>query len=224
MEDVRVNTSREDVQLVTCATSTRELAVVSTGPIWTRWCAVSVVVGTLAVTGYVAWQHTSWGGTTIQPALTDPYQIVQTEGKETIKLDRRTGEYWVLEDGIEVRRRWEHVGNQSLLEDKGYVWGKSADADKMTVRLRYSCRQAYLAWRIWPSDALRSRLESRRERGDLVEVDFYSHGGVRVLRAGGMWASVRWVQEGADQLLELQERVPCSATDFRDIETCRVRY
>lgn len=155
------------------------------------------------------------------PALTDPYQIVQNE-HGAIRLDRRNGDYLVLEDGVGVFH-----GNYSLLHDKFYQWEKkdlTEGNNKMTVRLKYSGKMAYCAWRIWPSEDLKKKLATPDEKRSMVVIDFYSDGGVRVLSVSGFWNLARYIKEDNEQVLELQAHVKCSAAIFDDIVTCRVSY
>ncbi len=157
------------------------------------------------------------------PPLADPFQIVQTEQKETIKLDRRTGEFWVIEDGVEVSQQLEFVGSRSLLDDKFYTWDRTDDGSKMTVRLKYSGRKAYCVWRIWPAAPVTQKLATAA-RLDPIRVEFYDRAGTRLFSILRLWTQVGWVNDGKEQFLEWQGYEPCSAANFRDIATCRVWY
>lgn len=204
--------------------SAQELSRVSADLERTRRYVMYAVAATLATVAFATGYILLRDDTPKTTPLADPYQITQNEQKETIKLDRRNGQFWILEDGVEVRQKVEYGESRSLLDDKVYSWEKTTDASKMTVRLKYSGRQAYCVWRIWPSDALKKRLATADDKRDFIRIEFYSRGGVRVLSVSGLWNFARWVQEGSEQVLELQEQANCTAPVFVDIETCRVWY
>ncbi len=158
------------------------------------------------------------------PPLADPFQIVHNEQKDTIKLDRRNGEYWVLEDGIEVRHAYPSGGSTNLLDDQVYAWEKTTDGSKMTVRIKYANKMVYCSWRIWPSEELKKSLSGPDNKRPLIRIDCYSRDGVCLLSMQGLWSFARWIQEGESQLLEYQTQHKCSATVFKEIGTCRVSY
>jgi hypothetical protein len=158
------------------------------------------------------------------PPLADPFQVVQNEQKDLIKLDRRNGEYWVLEDGIVVRHATPLGSSYSLLDDKVYTWDKTPDGSKMTVRVKYANKTAYCSWRIWPSEELKKSLSTPNDQRQFIRIGCYSRDGVRLLSIEVLWSFARWIQEGDSQILEYQAPEKCSAAVFNEIGTCRVSY
>lgn len=184
---------------------------------------IYAVVGILVLMG-ISVGYCLWKGTEAPP-LADPYQIIQNEQKETIRLDRRTGDYWLLEDGIPVRfGTGTPVFTLDLLPAKEYVWDKTADGCKMRVRLRYASELAYCVWHIWPSTEFKQRFASSAFQRQYTAVDFLDEKGIRLASADGLGSLFSWVQENDQQVLECQLPVKCSATEFKHINTCRVRY
>ncbi len=158
------------------------------------------------------------------PPLADPLQIVQNEQKDTIKLDRRSGEYWVLEDGVPVRHASPFGDSTSLLDDRVYTWEKTTDGSKIAVRIKYANRTAYCSWRIWPCEVLKKSLSTPSDQRTLIKIQCYSRDGVGLLSMEALWSFTRWIREGDDQCLEYQTKEKCSATVFKEIGTCMVWY
>jgi hypothetical protein len=193
----------------------------------------AVPAGTLLLVGMVAvlafaGGHVLLGGRHGGAAapLADPFQIVVNEKKETIRLNRATGEYWVLRDGVPVKHfdRWGVLND--LLDDKHYTWPATFERGRMEVRLRHDGQRCGVMWRLSaPTEAdRRAVLESIQKRGK-VEIEFLDGSGVQVWSDWLYPDSVKWVKDGSRDMLEAHSTMPsCTPATYQGIRTCRVWY
>jgi hypothetical protein len=196
---------------------------------------VGVSAAVLLLAGYIV--KRDFFDRTLPPPLpptpvSDRYQLLQNDKKQTVRLDKTDGSIAVVEDGVIVSETRVSLGEsvfRNYLEPKTYAWEKLNDGSKVTVKLEYHNGEAYRSIKVENiSSALQQKLSQAKGLDVLYRVRFLSSGGTAIheavfLAGIGEWFWTRGTANGSLNL-EKTNHGPCTATVFKSIETANIRF